>query len=90
MDQISPEQLSVLAREDQSQLTKNIVIAFTVLALVSVGLRVFTRLRYKAVGWEDYTIVLAMVSSPVAWISAPNLLMAAVLFTSIRYLPSTT
>jgi hypothetical protein len=90
MNQIPPEQLSVLAREDQSQLTKNIVIAFTAVALVSVCLRIFTRLRYNAVGWEDYTIVLAMVSSPIAWFSAANLLMAAVLLTSNGYLPNTT
>lgn len=60
---LSPEQLAALEREDLGQLTKNIIIAFTVLAFVSVCLRWFTRLKYKAVGWEDYTILLAMVGS---------------------------
>jgi hypothetical protein len=58
---ISPEELAILAREDQGQLTKNIVIAFTVISFVSVCLRIFTRLKYQAMGWEDYSIVLAMV-----------------------------
>jgi hypothetical protein len=58
---ISPEELAILAREDQGQLTKNIVIAFTVISFVSVWLRIFTRLKYQAMGWEDYSIVLAMV-----------------------------
>lgn len=60
-DQLSPEQLAKLAGEDLGPLTKNIVIAFTVIAFVSVCLRLYTRLRYKAVGWEDYTIAAAMV-----------------------------
>jgi hypothetical protein len=63
MDQIPPEQLAALAQEDLGPLTKNIVIAFTVVAFTSVCLRIFTRLRYQAAGWEDYTIVVAMVSS---------------------------
>jgi hypothetical protein len=62
MDQIPPEQLAALAKEDLGPLTKNIVIAFTVVAFTSVCLRIFTRLRYQATGWEDYTIVVAMVS----------------------------
>ncbi|KAF2826496.1 hypothetical protein CC86DRAFT_351203 [Ophiobolus disseminans] len=61
LDQIPPEQLAILRGEDQSQLTKDIVIAFTIISFISVCLRVFTRLRYKAVGREDYTIVLAMI-----------------------------
>jgi hypothetical protein len=64
MDQIPPEQLAKLAGEDLSHLTKNIVIAFTVIAFVSVCLRIYTRLRYQAAGWEDHTIVLAMVRPP--------------------------
>ncbi|KAH7073599.1 hypothetical protein BKA63DRAFT_37167 [Paraphoma chrysanthemicola] len=60
-DNLSPEQLAALTNDSQSQLLINIVIAFTVLALVSVVLRMFTRLRYQAVGWEDYTIVIATV-----------------------------
>jgi len=61
MDQIPPEQWAGLMTDDQSQLTKNIIIAFTILSFISVCLRMFTRLRYQAVGWEDHTIVLAMV-----------------------------
>lgn len=59
--ELSPEQLAALEGEDLGQLTKNIIIAFTVLAFVSVCLRWFTRLKYKAVGWEDHSILLAMV-----------------------------
>jgi hypothetical protein len=58
---MSHEELATLAREDQGQLTKNIVIAFTVISFVSVCLRLFTRLKYQAIGWEDYSIILAMV-----------------------------
>jgi hypothetical protein len=61
MDQIPPEQLAKLAGEDLGPLTKNIVIAFTVIALVSVSLRIYTRFRYKAIGWEDYSIIIATV-----------------------------
>ncbi|KAF1918151.1 hypothetical protein BDU57DRAFT_514751 [Ampelomyces quisqualis] len=59
--QLSPEQLAALAKDDLSELTKNIIIAFTVISFVSVCLRLYTRVRYKAVGWEDYSIALAMV-----------------------------
>jgi hypothetical protein len=59
--QLSPEQLAALAKDDLSQLTKNIIIAFTVISFVSICLRMYTRIRYQAVGWEDYSIVLAMV-----------------------------
>lgn len=59
--QLSPEQLAALAKDDLGQLTKNIIIAFTVISFVSICLRMYTRLRYQAVGWEDYSIVLAMV-----------------------------
>jgi hypothetical protein len=60
-DQLSPEQVAKLAGEDLGPLSRNIIIAFTVMAFVSVCLRLYTRLRYKAVGWEDYTIGIAMV-----------------------------
>jgi hypothetical protein len=63
-DQIPPEQLAKLAGEDLSHLTKNIVITFTIIAFVSVCLRIYTRVRYQAVGWEDHSIVIAMVLSP--------------------------
>lgn len=54
MDNLTPEQLAVLAKDDQGPLTKSIVIAFTTLAFVAVVLRIFTRLRYVGVqlGWE--------------------------------------
>lgn len=63
-DQLSPEQLAKLAGEDLGPLSKNIIIAFTVIAFVAVCLRLYTRLRYKAVGWEDYMIGVAMVRLP--------------------------
>jgi hypothetical protein len=54
MDQLTAEQLAVLAKEDQGPLTRSIVIAFTTLAFVAVSLRIFTRLRYVGtrLGWE--------------------------------------
>lgn len=61
MDNIPPEQLAILAKEDQGPLMKSIVIAFTIIALVSVLLRLGTRFKYQAVGWEDHTIVVSMV-----------------------------
>lgn len=61
MDKLSPEQLAILAKEDQGPLTKSIVIAFTVIAFICVSLRLGTRFKYQAVGWEDYTIVVSMV-----------------------------
>ncbi|KAH8691723.1 hypothetical protein GQ44DRAFT_719994 [Phaeosphaeriaceae sp. PMI808] len=61
--QISPEQRAVMATDDNGPHIKNIVVAFTIIAFVSVCLRIFTRLRYQAVGWEDYAIVIAMILS---------------------------
>jgi hypothetical protein len=58
---ISPEQLARLAGEDQGPLTKNIIVTFTIIGLISICLRLYTRLRYKAVGREDYSIIVAMV-----------------------------
>jgi uncharacterized membrane protein len=62
MDPLTPEQLAALAKEDRGPLTKSIVVAFTCIAVICVGLRLFTRLRYlgRALGWEDYTIVVSM------------------------------
>jgi hypothetical protein len=65
-DSIPPEQLAILAGEDHSQLTMNIIIAFTVISFVSVWFRLFTRLKYQAVGWEDHSIILAMVCTSAA------------------------
>jgi hypothetical protein len=64
MDQ-TPEQLAVLAREDQGPLTKTIIITFTTIASMCVALRLFTRLRYlgRILGWEDYTIIISLVSN---------------------------
>jgi hypothetical protein len=59
---IPPEQLALLASEDHGPRTIGIVIAFTVLAFLSVILRFVTRTRLThLVGWEDYLIALAMV-----------------------------
>ncbi|KAL1795429.1 hypothetical protein ACET3X_005653 [Alternaria dauci] len=62
MDQIPPEQLAALAKEDRGPLTKSIVIAFTCISGICVALRIITRLQFlgRALGWEDYTIVCSM------------------------------
>lgn len=54
MDKPTPEQLAVMAKEDQGPLTQAIVVSFTILALIAVVLRLFTRLRFVGVqlGWE--------------------------------------
>jgi hypothetical protein len=54
MDQLTADQLAALAQDDKGPLTKSIVIAFTVLSYVAVGLRLFARLRYigQQLGWE--------------------------------------
>jgi hypothetical protein len=62
MDLLSPGQREELARGDQGPLTKWIVITFTVIAFVSVCLRLSTRFSYRNVGNEDYTIVVSAVS----------------------------
>ena len=65
MDQIPPEQLAILAREDQGPKVNCIVIAFTAFALVTVILRFITRVKYiHALGWEDCLIAVSMVSRP--------------------------
>jgi hypothetical protein len=62
MERIPPEQLAILARDNQGPKVVGIVVAFTVLALVCVFLRFFARIRFtRLVGWEDYFIVLSMV-----------------------------
>ncbi|EAT87840.1 hypothetical protein HBI56_117970 [Parastagonospora nodorum] len=61
---IPPEQLALLASEDHGPRTIGIVVAFTVLAFLSVILRFVTRTRLThLVGWEDYLIALAMAFS---------------------------
>jgi hypothetical protein len=60
--QLPPEQLAVLANEDQGPKVLGIVISFTVLALFCVFLRFFTRLKFtQFLGWEDYFIAFSMV-----------------------------
>ncbi len=61
MDQLSPEQVAALRAEDQGPLCERIVITFTILAFVSVCLRLFTRFRYHKIGFEDHTIIIAVV-----------------------------
>lgn len=61
MDNLSPEQLAALRADDRGPLCERIVIAFTVMSFVSVCSRLFARIRYHKTGWEDWTIVVAMV-----------------------------
>lgn len=61
MDQYTAEELAVLRAEDRGPLCKHIVITFTVLAFVSVCLRLYTRIRFHKTGWEDWTIAVSMV-----------------------------
>jgi hypothetical protein len=62
MDQIPPEQLAILAKENQGPKIIGIVVAFTALALICVALRICTRIKFmKSVGWEDYCIAVSMV-----------------------------
>ncbi|KAF1944898.1 hypothetical protein EJ02DRAFT_478672, partial [Clathrospora elynae] len=66
MEQIPPEQLAILAKQDQGPFTKSIVITFTAIAFVCFCLRIFTRFKFlgRAVGWEDYTLFISMVNIP--------------------------
>ncbi|KAL5121516.1 hypothetical protein ACEQ8H_000588 [Pleosporales sp. CAS-2024a] len=59
--QLPPAEVARLARDNLGPQTACIVIAFTGLAVVSVCLRLFARLKYKVAGWEDWTIVIATV-----------------------------
>jgi hypothetical protein len=62
MDHRPPEQLTILAHESQGPKVIGLVVTFTVLALASVLLRFFARVRFtRLVGWEDYFIALSMV-----------------------------
>jgi hypothetical protein len=62
MDGLTPEQLEILAKDSQGPLVMSIVIAFTVLSLVCVFLRFFTRIKFtRLVGTEDYLTALSMV-----------------------------
>jgi hypothetical protein len=60
--QIPPDQLAILAKEDQGPKILGIVISFTLLALICVFLRFFARLKFtRLLGWEDYFIAISMV-----------------------------
>jgi hypothetical protein len=62
MDQIPPEVLAALKKEDKGPTTIAVCTVFTVLALVSVALRFFTRIKLVGSVWlEDYFIASSMV-----------------------------
>jgi hypothetical protein len=62
MDGLTPQKREILAKDSQGPLVISIVIAFTVLSLVCVVLRFFTRIRFtRLVGTEDYMTALSMV-----------------------------
>jgi hypothetical protein len=62
MEPIPPEQLSILAKDNQGPKVVGIVVAFTVLSLICVLLRFFARTRFtRLLGWEDYFVALSMV-----------------------------
>ncbi|KAJ4340280.1 hypothetical protein N0V87_002572 [Didymella glomerata] len=63
MARFTPEELAALRAEDRGPLCKRIVISFTVLAFVSVCLRLYTRIRFRKTGWEDWTIIVSMIVS---------------------------
>ncbi|KAF3034909.1 hypothetical protein E8E12_005569 [Didymella heteroderae] len=63
MDHYTPEELATLRSEDRGPLCKRIVITFTVLAFVSVCLRLYTRIKFHKTGWEDWTIIVSMIAS---------------------------
>ena len=61
-EQIPPEQLAILVKENQGPKVIGIVITFTVFAFICVVLRFFARIKFtKLVGWEDYFIAISMV-----------------------------
>jgi hypothetical protein len=60
--QLAPEQLTLLAQDDLGPKVLGIVISFTILAVITVLLRFFTRVRFtQLVGWEDYFVALSVV-----------------------------
>lgn len=62
--QVPPEVIAALAKENRSPLIIGLTAGFTGLALVSVLLRFFTRIKFVGVvGSEDYLVTLSMVSS---------------------------
>jgi hypothetical protein len=64
MDNLSPEQIDLLASEDEGPKVIAIVSALTVLSFVFVVLRFFTRIKFTSqLGSEDYLIAVSMVCS---------------------------
>jgi len=62
MADMSPEQLAAMQKENLGPGSVALIVTFTVLAVVCVGLRLFSRLRLvKNIGLEDYFIALSMV-----------------------------
>jgi hypothetical protein len=60
--QLPPQVLAALARDDLGPKTLGLVYSFTVLALICVALRFFSRIKFtKMVGWEDYFIGISAV-----------------------------
>ncbi|KAL5120060.1 hypothetical protein ACEQ8H_001885 [Pleosporales sp. CAS-2024a] len=61
---ISPEQLAILAGQDQGPKTVALVVTFTALAFVFVLLRLIVRIQFtQLIGWEDYLIAVTMLFS---------------------------
>jgi hypothetical protein len=60
---IPPSVLADLAREDQGPKTVGLVATFLALAIIAVCLRFVARIRLGIpIGWEDYFILVSMVS----------------------------
>ena len=63
MDSISSEERARLEKDNKGPTTIAVCVVFTVLALISVALRLFTRVKLiRHVGAEDYCIIVSMVS----------------------------
>lgn len=62
--QMNPEQLAALQKQNIGHVSTAVVISFTILSLLCVVLRFYTRLSLlRKVGVEDYFIAVSMVSS---------------------------
>lgn len=63
VNNIPPSVLADLAREDQGPKTIGLVATFLALAFIAVCLRFVARIRLGIpIGWEDYFILVSMVS----------------------------
>lgn len=68
MDQLPPAQLDILAKENRGPGSVGLVVTFTVLAFICVGLRLFSQFYLvRNVGLEDYFITISMV-----WLVFPS------------------